>query len=480
VLDGFKEPLIVIDDQGTVVDANRAASAGSGLDLISLFGKVGDDPRLSAFLRELRVKDRHALELELPASNVARHFLLEGVVVDGKAVILARDRTEQQNQDEEVRQLRRMQALGLVTASVVHDFNNLMVPILCLSELLTKELDRSSPAASLAADVRFAAERAAALVRDIYTLTRAREASREPVDLSGVIKDLLPLIERMLAGKVELCLGLEARLGNALVDRERLEHAILNLIANARDAMPHGGRLTITTANVAFVADPANSDGSGAPSYVTLVVEDTGVGMTEAVRARVFDSFYTTKEAGGTGLGLASVKRFVGESGGLIALHSEPGRGTLVTMHLPRIGRHERPTIPDLGGAEAKGRGETILVVDDDEPVRRTVKAVLEACGYTVIGASSAEDALRAAESTEASIDLMLIDTTLPRTDYQHFLPQLRASASRAGVLFMSALENPGIQGPHADGDRLLKKAFSIRDLMRETRAALDAAPVTR
>jgi len=485
LLEGFSDPLVVLNEHGAVVDSNRPAKEACGFDIVALFEQATDDPQVQEFLGQLRANGSATLELQrVMKKGGVGQFVLKGVQVGAHAVVVLRDLTERRTLDEEVRQLRRMQSLGFVTASVIHDFNNLMVPIRCLSELLSKELQAESSAAALAAEVRFAAERAASLVRDVHVLTRARTSALEPLDLSAVILEMRPLVDRMLGGNIDLELALDERLGEAVLDRERLENAVLNLIANARDAMPHGGRLTISTANVAFVGGPGDDDASSPPGYVALIVEDSGIGMTEEVRARVFDRFYTTKHPGsgsGSGLGLASVQRFVTESGGLIALHSEPGRGTTITIHLPRVGRRERPTIPDIEPRNAQGNGdETVLVVDRDEPVRRTVKAVLEARGYRVVEACSAEKALKAAQNGAPAIDLALVDTALPRTDLPRFLVQLGKAARGMRILLMSTEEKPANLPISVIGERFLRKAFSEQELVRAARAALDREPGRR
>jgi two-component system, cell cycle sensor histidine kinase and response regulator CckA len=483
LLECFPEPLVVLNEHAAVVDANRPAKEAFGFDVVALFEQAAKEPAVQEFLGQLRANGNATLELQRPMKKGGvGQFVLKGVQIGGHAVVIARDLTERRTLDEEVRQLRRMQSLGFVTASVIHDFNNLMVPIRCLSELLSKQLQAESSAAALLAEVRFAAERAASLVRDVHVLARARTSAFEPLDLTAVIREMRPLVDRMLGGNVDLELSLEERLGEAVVDRERLENAVLNLIANARDAMPHGGRLTISTANVAFVGGPADDDAASPPGYVALIVEDSGIGMTEEVRARVFDRFYTTKHPGsGSGLGLASVQRFVTESGGLISVHSEPGRGTTVTIHLPRVGRRERPTIPDIQARDTRGDGdETVLVVDRDEPVRRTVKAVLQARGYRVLEASSAENALKAAQDSSPSIDLALVDTALPRTDLARFLEQLGKASRGMSILLMSTEERPKNLPISVIGERFLRKAFSEQELVRAARAALDRKPGRR
>lgn len=321
VLERFPEPVVVLDQAGSIIQSNRAAQ-GAQLEGLQLF-EPGRESEARQFLDPLRADGQASLlRKQTSADGRVDYILLRGFAIDSWFVVTARDVSDLHAPQEELYQLRRVQSLGLLTATIIHDFNNLLTPILCASTVLAAELEQGSHAATLAADIESVAVRATSLVRDVLAFARARPAAREVVDLSTVISAMRPLIERLFKGSAELVFELSDEKTRVEIDRGRLEHALLNMITNARNAMPDGGRLTIRTVS--------------APPYVALAVSDTGVGMTEQVQARAFDDFFTTRQAvGGTGLGLASVKRFAAESGGTVSLCSKVGRGTIVTLHLP-------------------------------------------------------------------------------------------------------------------------------------------------
>jgi two-component system, cell cycle sensor histidine kinase and response regulator CckA len=476
VLECFAEPVIVLDRSGSLVDSNRAAQDALAAGAIPELDAAERDQRIAEFLRAVDATGGSSLEIwQTTQEGRNRRLLLDGFAIDEFRVVVARDVTRRREQDEEVRHLRRMQSLGFITASIAHDFNNVLVPIRCLSGLLARELQEGSRAAGLAAEVQSAAERAAWLVRDVRAMVRARPSAPEAVDLTELLLGIRPIVERLLGDDVDLMLAVDSALGEVSVDRERLEHALLNLIANARDAMPRGGRVTISAANVALVAGRASDAESAANAYVTLTVEDTGIGMTPDDRAHAFERFYTTKDrAGGTGLGLASVYRFVTDTGGLISLQSEPGHGTTVTIHLPRAGRRERPTLPDLLPRDVRGGDETVLVVDRDESVRLAVRAVLESRGYRVLDADSPDSSVPIARSSEPPVALALVDAALPRSNYFTFLPELRSVMFKGRILLMSTDTSARLERIRSACDGLLTKGFSEADLVRAVRSALD------
>ncbi len=233
---------------------------------------------------------------------------------------------------------RRLESLGYVAASVAHDFNNMLTPIVANAAVLGEVLPPGSRESQMAAEILMAAERAAGLVRQMLTLARPRRSEAKCIDVHRAIADMMWLIRRVVRDGVEVAVEMGAGEGalEVVVDGDKLEHAILNLVANARDAMPRGGRITITSAGVALGQEPTGCTAETS-EYVAITVADTGVGMTPQVRERIFETFFTTKEEGlGTGLGFASVRRFVEASGGCMAVHSDVGRGTSVVLYLPR------------------------------------------------------------------------------------------------------------------------------------------------
>jgi signal transduction histidine kinase len=324
VFEAAPEALAIISHDGRLLKANRAArELEVGLDSLP---QTWHGARAST---EVRMVDRR---------GITRVLEVEQRPLDAGRLIALRDVTEQRGLEEALSHYRRVESLGYLTATVVHDFNNLLMPIVCTSELLVDELDRGSRARSMAAEIRMAAERATALVRELMRLARRQPSTPQRVNVNEAINDLRALMARGLPENTELSLVLDGARLDVVVDRERLESALLNLVANARDAMPQGGQISISTASLALGDDPAAPlEGTMATSYVSIAVTDSGEGMPLAVRERLFERFFTTKGAQrGTGLGLPSVHGFVAQSGGCISVRSGVGEGTTVILYLPR------------------------------------------------------------------------------------------------------------------------------------------------
>jgi two-component system, cell cycle sensor histidine kinase and response regulator CckA len=337
VLESMREPVVVVGPDGYVVESNRAAQGERYRKVIDSLGPYGANDQTLAFLDRAWHEGRASLELERPdGAGEAGPLLLEAFGVEVWIVVVIRDDAERRKIEDELRQLRRFEAVGLLTANVIHDFNNLLTPLLALGSTLAAELRASSSLAGFAADIEIVASRSAALLRHLVAIASAQPLPVEPIDLGATIGELIPLIARVAGDQVKLTFTLAEQPARALVDRSRLEHALLNLVANARQAMPAGGELRISTALAP--ATGRVEEGDADRGHVLLVVSDDGVGMTEATREHASDDFFTTREAtGGSGLGLASVKRFVADSGGGMSIESEPERGTTVTLRFPRV-----------------------------------------------------------------------------------------------------------------------------------------------
>jgi two-component system, cell cycle sensor histidine kinase and response regulator CckA len=458
VLDRLSEALVVLDPDGSLVKSNRAASASGRTDIVGLFDDARRDPRIETFLEGLRL---HAVSRAEVESANGQTLSLDGVAIDGWFIVLVRDDSERRELDRELQQLRSGASLALVAATLVHDFNNLLTPVLLLSSRLVSELEKESRAAMLASEIHAAANLGSALMRDVLSLSRPRVPLIERVDVNEVVTERLGLIGRLVGDGVEIVPMLDPHLGDVLVDRKRFEHALLNLVANARDAMTGGGRVTIATRLVS---------GDDGPS-ISLAVTDTGVGMTDEVRRQAFESFFTTKaDSGGTGIGLASVQRFARESGGHVALETAPLEGTTVTVFLPRLAASEESVASILHGAEISNGAGKILVADRDERVRRAIQIALEARGYTVVLASSAEGALEAAAVHR--VDVALIDTQLTRRDHRGFLQLLRGVSASLRIVFLSVAPRAGSSTTDFEIG-FLPKAFSDQELVRAVSEAL-------
>ena len=453
------DPIVVIDDDGRLLSANRAARELPGVDIERLFlWTPHRDADLASLRAQLRVGGRGVAELRLPdGEGGGRVLALEGRAHGPSYVIVLRDITERRRLEEELRHLRQLEDVGHLAASVVHDFNNVLTAIVCATSVLVGDVAGQERPSALARDIRGAAERAAGLIRQVLSLVRRQPAAPARLSLSDVVEETRPLMELVLGAGVELTVQLDPRLGDTLVEREQLDHVLLNLAANARDAMPHGGKVTVSTANVPFG-------------------DDSGEGMPPEVRDHVFERFYTTKPAGkGAGLGLATAYRFVKRSGGCIAVRSALGQGTTITMYLPRLASlPETLVVPRLEGDVPSGT-ETLLVIDSDDPVRGAVRAVLRELGYNVLDAATGDLALSQAETADCPVALVLADLRAPGMRGPEVVARLGASGPSPKLLWMSGDTDRAIAEHGLADEPLLRKAFSPSQLARRVRDVLDA-----
>ncbi|MGH7510150.1 MAG: PAS domain S-box protein [Gemmatimonadales bacterium] len=373
------------------------------------------------------------------------------------------EESERREKDEQARAAEKMEAVGRLAGGIAHDFNNLLTGILSYSDLILQELRPADPLRSDIEQIRDAGQRAANLTRQLLAFSQRQLLQPRVVSLTTTVRELEPMLGRLLGPTVTLETELDPALGHVSIDPERIEQVLVNLVLNAREAMPQGGRLRITTAN-----QPGGS--------VSLTVSDTGVGMDAATKAQVFEPFFTTKHAAtGTGLGLSTAYGILQQSGGSITVESEPGQGTTFTINLPRYTGPERPVAQTEWRGEQGGK-ETLLLVEDEAPVRDSVRRLLEFHGYTVIEASNGADALRIYENNANGIDLVLTDLVMPEMGGNELVERLRASRPDLRVLFMSgyADRNTTGNGSTRTGTGFVEKPFTVDTLMRRLREVLD------
>jgi len=450
-----------------------------------------DDVPLELAERERLVRgDTRTLDLETrclrPGGRPLWMYVNASVVEDGGGrpqylLMYLRDITERKSLEDQLRLAQKMEAVGQLAGGIAHDFNNLLTAILGSTELLLADTDADDPRRDDVQEIGRAAHRASALVRQLLAFSRKQVMQPRLVNLNAIVREMGGMLRRLVGERITLRLDLDPALGDVTADPGQLEQVIANLGVNARDAMPHGGTLTIATANVNRVGLRAASD-EGIPGgpLVVLIVKDTGIGMDEHVLAHLFEPFFTTKELGrGTGLGLATVYGIVRQSGGQIQVTSRPGEGSTFTVYFPRI--EERvstgqaaPRLPE----PAPGGSETVLVVEDEEAVRHLVCRVLRGKGYRVLGAPNAESALLLAGSTPAPIDLLVTDMVMPGMGGTTLAAELTAVRPAMRVLFITGYAPEAVerrdQLPDASG--LLEKPFSADQLARRVRQIL-AAP---
>ena len=391
-------------------------------------------------------------------------------VTEAKAAEATRTRLE-----EQVHRAQKMEAVGRLAGGIAHDFNNLLTGILSYSDLILQELRPADPIRADVEQIREAGHRAANLTRQLLAFSRRQLLQPKVLSLNALVTELEPMLGRLAGPAVTLETELDPALGSVLVDPARLEQVLVNLVVNAREAMPEGGRIRISSANWRDEAAPGQRGGGVMPQeHVSLWVSDTGIGMDAATQRRIFEPFFTTKQAGnGIGLGLSTAYGIVEQSGGTITVESAPGEGTTFGIHFPRYVGSETPQPerpPTAGGKE------TLLLVEDEAPVRESVRRLLEWHGYTVIEARNGADALQIYDGDEQEIDLVLTDLIMPEMGGHELVERLRARNPELRVLFMSGYSDKAItsNGAAPRGTAYLEKPFTVELLMQRLREVLE------
>ncbi|MCX6618693.1 MAG: PAS domain S-box protein [Acidobacteria bacterium] len=389
-----------------------------------------------------------------------------------------RDITEHRRLEEQFRQAQKREAVGRLAGGIAHDFNNLLMIIRGYSDLLLEELKPADSRRRALEEIRKAGERAAALTRQLLAFSRKQVLQPQILDLNAVVSNINTMLRRLIGEDIELTMLPGAALDRVQADPGQVEQVIMNLAVNARDAMPHGGKLTIETANVNLDEDYARRDGSAAPGpYVRLSVSDTGCGMDAETRAHVFEPFFTTKERDkGTGLGLATVYGIVKQSGGYIWVYSEVGQGTVFKIYLPRAPGSAEVRQQEEVQQTLPGGVETILVAEDDPAVRALVCGALASRGYTVQEARDGREALAAARGYKGPIHLLLTDVVLPHMSGRRLAERLLAERPESRLLYMSGYTDDAVvsHGVSAGKAPFLQKPFSASALSRKVREVLD------
>ena len=381
--------------------------------------------------------------------------------------------------EEQLRHSQKMEAIGRLAGGIAHDFNNLLTVINTHAQLGLMELKDFDPLKGKLESIQKAGERAANLTRQLLAFSRRQTVERKVIDLNILIEELKKMLGRVIGENIELTTVLDRSLGRIKVDPGEVEQALLNLVVNAKDAMPSGGKLTIETANKELDREYAQRHLGMKPGrYVMLSASDTGAGMSAEVRERIFEPFFTTKEKGkGTGLGLSMVYGIVKQSGGYIWVYSEPGQGTTFKIYLPQVDEPlEGETKKKVVEGGLPGGQETILVAEDEEEVRRLAVDILAKRGYRILEAPHGGDAFLICEQARAPVHLLLTDVVMPGLNgpelarrLKHFYPEMK-------VLFMSGYTDNTVFQPGVldHGMLFLQKPFSVEGLLGKVREALD------
>jgi PAS domain S-box-containing protein len=477
-------------ENGTYLEANDVFAATIGYEHSELIGKSAldlgvwtDEHNRSLMAEKLRRGER-VTDWETTfrtKSGEERQIMLSAhpVQLEGQLCILSilRDVTEQRLLEQRFQRAQKMEAVGRLAGGVAHDFNNLLMITSANLELLEKAKQDPQRIDRYLKQIRIATDRSSALTRQMLAFSRQQVLSPTVLNLNTVINDLWKMLARLLGEDIETILSLDPALGCVSADRGQVEQVVMNLAVNARDAMPHGGKLTVKTRNVEVNASTVPGGVAEAPSgpCVLLSVSDSGVGMSPAVQAQIFDPFFTTKEMGkGTGLGLATVYGIVKQSSGTISVDSEPGKGSTFRVYFPRVKEMEReaepapPTEPEPAGSG------TILLVEDETPLRQVTSEFLRARGYQVLGAENGEVALEICKSHTGPIDLLITDVVMPGHSGPAVSRQVTEMRPGVRTIFMSGYTDrtmgPDILGPN---DAFFQKPFNLQVLARKIHAML-------
>jgi PAS domain S-box-containing protein len=463
---------------GELADVYQAYLAGTDLlyptDRMPLVRALKGE---AATVDDMEIRRRgEVVSLTVKGAPILDH---EGKIV--AAVVAFIDSTERKVLEAQVGQTSKMEAVGQLAGGVAHDFNNLLTVIMSYGAMLVERLEPGEDREDIQ-EITAAADRAAGLTRQLLAFSRQQVMQPRVMDLNDVVGGLENMLRRLIGEDVELQISLDSRIEAINADPGQLEQVLMNLVVNARDAMPAGGRLTVTTSNCELSAESAMG-ALKAPNgqYVMLAVSDSGCGMSRDVQRRIFDPFFTTKGQGrGTGLGLATVYGIVKQSGGEIYVYSEVGRGTTFKIYFPRfiLGTEERHEDPP--SAELRRGSESILLVEDDSNLRALVARVLRSRGYTVHVAASGAEALTIASDTDMLLDAVITDVVMPGMNGRQLVEKLLEYRPQLGSLLMSGYTDDDVlrRGVLHGETAFLQKPFTPDDLARKVRAVLDRAIV--
>jgi PAS domain S-box-containing protein len=395
---------------------------------------------------------------------------------------VALDITDRKHLTDQLRQSQKMQAVGELAGGVAHDFNNLLMVVKGHAELLLDRLPKASPLRSSIDQMQKAADRAASLTRQLLAFSRKQVLQPRVLDLNEVVSGMIKMVSRVIGEHIELSFLPCLELGSVMADPSQMEQVLLNLVVNARDAMPEGGKLTIETSNMEL--DPSlavRHPGMEPGSYVMLTVSDTGCGMDARTQSRIFEPFFTTKGQGkGTGLGLATVYGVVKQTGGFIWVYSEVDQGTTFKIYLPLVAAEAEKAAIEKASSGPPPGNETILFVEDEESVRELVRDYLRANGYRVLEAVDGVQALETAAAHKGTIHLLITDVVMPRLSGRELATRLSSERPGLRVLYISGYTDDSIfrHGVLEGGVAFLQKPFNLKAIAEKIREVLDGQAV--
>jgi hypothetical protein len=493
ILDNSPTIIFLKDSEGRYLYVNPQFGNLTPLTREHILGKTDDDifpPEQAAAFRANDLKvlqagvaqefEEVAHHLDGLHTSIVAKFPLRNTEGQVYAICgIVTDITERKSLEAQLRQSQKMEAIGRLAGGIAHDFNNLLTVINGYSELMLQSLPVGESHRDTLEQIRHAGEKAATLTRHLLAFSRQQVLQPRILDLNAVVANMDTMLKRVIGEDIDLLTILSPGLTPVKADPGQIQQILMNLVVNARDAMPNGGRLTIETADVVLDTDYARRHVGVSPGrYVMLAVSDTGCGMDKQTQARIFEPFFTTKEEGkGTGLGLSMVYGIVKQSGGNIWVYSEPGRGTTFRIYLPRIEGVAEGVAPDKAQEPVPRGSETILLVEDDAGVRNLAKKILQTQGYTVLEAAQGEDALRLSGQHGGLIHLMVTDMVMPEMSGRELAERLKPLRPHMKVLLVSGYTDKAMlhHGELDPGMAFLQKPFTPQTLARKVREVLDA-----
>jgi PAS domain S-box-containing protein len=498
-LDALPEQIAIIHQNGSIVAANAAfrSSLGDAFTVVGLpyidvwkraFGALLEDTeQLVTGIREVHEGTRQsfALEYTVTLAKEQRWFALRASPFPDRGerllAIENQDITVRKRLETQLRHSQKMEAIGQLAGGIAHDFNNLLAVIQSYGQFLVQDIDTGDSKRGDVEQILFAAEAAAGLTRQLLAFSRQQVLKPEVLDPNAVIRELEKMLRRVIGEDMEYVAVLDPAIGRVRADAGQLQQILMNLVVNARDAMPRGGKLTLETGNVVLDDEYARlHEGVSAGEYVAISVTDTGTGMDAETQLRIFEPFFTTKVVGrGTGLGLSTVYGIVQQSGGHIWVYSEPGRGTTFRIYLPLVDEPTsgaRRALP----AEPVGGSETVLVVEDNEAVRMAISRILRRAGYDVLEAEGAADARAVCSDPRRVVHLLITDVVMPQVSGPDLAVELTALRPELKVLFMSGYSGNAItrHGVLREGLMCLQKPFSPASVTHAVREVLASPKV--
>ena len=501
IVEWSSDAIIGIDLAGNITSWNRSASQlfghgeaeaqGRSIEMLTPDSLRAESTQLFARVvtRGESIEHHHTVRRRKDGTHVEISLTLSPIRgSDGKIngiSAIARDMSERRRAEaallrteQQLREAQKMEAVGLLAGGIAHDFNNLLSVIVGYTELVLESLAPEHPARSDLLEVRSASASAVSLTRQLLAFSRRQMLQPRVINLNQIIGNLERMLRRLIGAHVSLALHLSADLGRVSADPSQIEQVVMNLAINGRDAMPQGGTLTITTANVTLDDEHADELNLTSGDHVMLAVSDTGCGIDQATKERIFEPFFTTKEKGkGTGLGLSTALGIVQQSKGAIEVDSAPGLGTTFRIYLPRTERPAQSAYSVPPARDGRKGWETVLLVEDDDQVRALARTALRRCGYQVLESYHGEHALQVCHQYTGTIHLLLTDVVMPRMGGRELADRIAAIRPKTKVLFMSGYASDVVsQGGKLDeGVALLHKPITPTSLAAKVREVLDA-----